>query len=147
MTGTPDRASARQFYYRFLVELWGAEPARRAQLAAELVTDDFAIRRGGHDDPARGPKALLSLVEQSAALFDDIDVRIDQGPVADGDMVAARWTFTGSYSGGLPGARAPEGTRVAFSGLDLVRLADGRAAEYWVSSDADHLMRQLQVEG
>jgi predicted ester cyclase len=79
--------------------------------------------------------------------FDDVRITLDQEPVAQGDLVAARWTFSGSCRGGLPGASAPVGTRVAFSGMDLVRLADGKVAEYWVSSDADHLMAQLGVEG
>jgi hypothetical protein len=138
---------AKDLYRSFLLDLWHAPPERRASLAERIVADDFAIRRGGQDDPTRGPAAILALIEQSLALFDDVRVALDQGPVAEGDLVAARWIFSGSFRGGLPGASAPAGTRVAFSGMDLVRLADGKVAEYWVSSDAGHLMAQLGVEG
>jgi hypothetical protein len=31
--------------------------------------------------------------------------------------------------------------------MDLVRLANGKVAEYWVCSDGDHLMAQLGVDG
>ncbi len=142
-----DAVSARELYRRFLLELWHAPAERRTALAAELVTPDFAIRRGGHAESERGPAAIMDLIEQSTALFDDVEVKIDQGPVADGDLVAARWMFGGSYRGGLPGAGAKAGTRVAFAGMDLVRLAEGRVAEYWVSSDVDHLMAQLEMDG
>ncbi|MGW5365233.1 ester cyclase [Actinopolymorpha pittospori] len=138
---------AKDLYRSFLLDLWHASPRRRVSLAERIVADDFAIRRGGQDDPARGPAAIVDTIERSLALFDDVRVTLDQGPVAEGDLVAARWTFSGSFRGGLPGASAPVGTRVAFSGMDLVRLADGKVAEYWVSSDADHLMAQLGVEG
>lgn len=138
--------AARELYRRFLLELWHSPAEHRSALAAEIIAPDFVMRRGGRPDE-HGPEAVVTLIEQSAALFDDMEVRVDQGPVADADLVAARWTFAGSYQGGLPGTSAPVGTRVAFSGMDLVRLSDGKIAEYWVSSDGDHLMAQLGVDG
>ncbi|WP_211310652.1 ester cyclase [Thermasporomyces composti] len=138
--------AARDLYRRFLLELWHAPAERLPALATEVVAPDFVRHRGGAPDQ-HGPAAIVTLIEQSTALFDDVAVTIDQGPVADGDLVAARWIFAGAYRGGIPGATAPVGTRVAFSGMDLVRLANGKVAEYWVSSDGDHLMAQLGVDG
>lgn len=147
MPQAPDTGTSADLYLRFLLDLWHAPAERRAALAAEIVAPDFVIRRGGADDPSRGAEAITTLIDQSTALFDEIEVSVDQGPVADGALVAARWIFAGTYRGGLPGASAPAGTRVAFGGMDLVRVADGKVAEYWVSSDADHLMAQLEVKG
>jgi predicted ester cyclase len=47
----------------------------------------------------------------------------------------------------MPGATAPEGTEVTFGGIDIMRVADGRLAEYWVSSDGISLMQQLGALG
>jgi hypothetical protein len=40
----------------------------------------------------------------------------------------------------------PAGTQVSFSGHDLLRVDRGRFAEYWVISEQEHLMAQLQVD-
>ena len=44
----------------------------------------------------------------------------------------------------MRGATAPAGTRVGFSGHDLLRVDTGRFAEYWVISETEHLLAQLQ---
>ena len=53
----------------------------------------------------------------------------------------------GVYAGGIPGASAPAGTPVSFGGSDILRVADGCFAEYWVSSDGLALMEQLGAVG
>ncbi|HEY6738207.1 MAG TPA: ester cyclase [Actinopolymorphaceae bacterium] len=131
----------RALYDDFLLGLWHADPAGRQRLAEEIIAPDFVLTRGGGE--ARGPAAIVELIEQSHALFDDIDVALDVGPIADGDHVAARWTFRGAYRGGMPNVPAEPGTRVEFHGVDIIRIADGKVAQYWVSSDVDHLMAQL----
>ncbi len=61
------------------------------------------------------------------------------------DHIALRWIAEGTYGGGFPGATAPIGTPVAFTGTDLLRVEDGRFVEYWVNSDIHVLLRQLRV--
>jgi hypothetical protein len=58
-------------------------------------------------------------------------------------MVAARWGSLAAYAGGIPGASAPAGTPVASSSIDIMRVENGRFAEYWVSSDGLAVMAQL----
>jgi hypothetical protein len=43
----------------------------------------------------------------------------------------------------MPGATAPVGTPATLRGADVLRIADGRFAEYWVSSDKEELVAQL----
>lgn len=138
-TETPGRV-----YERFLLELWHTGSGDRlASLAEEVIDPDFVIRRNGDESALRGPAAIVDTIEQSLALFDDVRVTLDLGPIVDGDLVSARWTFAGAYRGGIPGAPAEPGTRVAFSGIDIVRVADGKVVEYWVSADGEYLARQL----
>jgi predicted ester cyclase len=44
----------------------------------------------------------------------------------------------------MRGATAPAGTRVSFSGHDLLGVDGGRLAGYWVISETQHLLAQLQ---
>jgi len=137
-------------YRAFLLDLWRADDARIDEIAAEIAADDLVIHQArpgpGSSEDVRGPQAFANLVRAGRAPFEDVDVNLDIGPLVDGDMVAARWTFRGRYAGGIPGATAPEGTEVAFSGIDIMRAEGGRLVEYWVSSDADHLMAQLAID-
>ncbi|MFK8843725.1 ester cyclase [Streptomyces sp. Ac-502] len=57
--------------------------------------------------------------------------------------MGARWTFHGTYCGGIPGATAPAGTPISFAGQDIFRAADGRFTEYWVVSDGLGMMSAL----
>ena len=62
--------------------------------------------------------------------------------VAEGDKVAAMWTFRGTHRGELMGI-APTGKEVAVTGISVFRVADGRIAENWVQSDLLGLLQQL----
>ena len=137
----------RRLYRRWMLELWNGDLA----IAGELVSDDFVIHQARADGAASegpgGPEALVQLVREGHAPFEELSFDIEVGPVVEGDMVAARWVGRGRYRGGLPGATAPAGTPVAFGGIDLLRARDGRFAEYWVSSDGLQLMAQLGALG
>ncbi|MER7504251.1 ester cyclase [Nonomuraea pusilla] len=124
-------------YRRWLGEVWQGD----LDVLGELLAPGFV----GHwpDRDVRGLDETAEQIRQSFALFGDVRTAVDVGPVVDGDTVAARWTFTGAYRGGLPGATAPPGTKVSFSGMDIMRAEDGRFAEYWVVSDALGLMTRL----
>ena len=55
-----------------------------------------------------------------------------------------RWRARGTHRGGFPGA-SPDavGREVTFTGTDILRIADGKFAEYW--GDADSLLFVLQL--
>jgi predicted ester cyclase len=137
----------RQLYRRWILELWNGDLA----VAGELVTDDFVVHQARVDDAGseevRGPEAVVRMVRQGHAPFDDLTFQIEVGPVVEVNMVAARWVGRGRYREGIPGATAPAGTPVAFGGIDLLRARDGRFAEYWVSSDGLALMAQVGALG
>ncbi len=130
---------ARRLYRRWLLELWNGA----LEVAGEIVAPGFV----GHwpDLDVLGPAGVAEAVGQGRTPFQDISISLDVGPIADGDKVAAQWTFRGAYQGGLPGATVPAGTRVAFSGIDILRIdpASRKIVEYWVVSDALKLMAQL----
>lgn len=129
---------ARALYHRWLYELW---PTADRELARRLVTPGFV----GHwpDREVSGPDALAAAIEEALSLFTDVTTLIEVGPLVEGDLVAARWAFRGTYRGGLPGVDASAGNPAVLRGADMLRVEDGRFAEYWVSSDAEQLVRQL----
>jgi hypothetical protein len=133
-------------YRRWLDDLWNGDPDRLEEIAAGLVTEDFTGHWPGRPGLVRGPAALAEAVRQGRLPFRGLRFAVVVGPVAGGGLIAARWSARGAYEGGahaLPGVTAPPGTPVTFHGHDMLRVADGRLAEYWVISESEYLMDQL----
>jgi hypothetical protein len=68
---------------------------------------------------------------------------VEVRPIIDGDLVCGRWHLQGGYAGGMPGATAAPGSRVDFTGTDILRIAGGVFAEYWLNSDVHVMAAQL----
>jgi len=112
-----------ELYRRFLLELWSAPDEDLERLAAEVVSPDFVGLAG----PRRArPERAAEVIKAGREPFDDVNVRLESGPITGEDMVAARWTFSG---------KLPDGTPYVLRGADVLRVEDGRFAEYWPSSD------------
>jgi steroid delta-isomerase-like uncharacterized protein len=77
--------------------------------------------------------------------FPDVEVRVDE-VLVEGDRAAVATTITGTPRGELLGL-APTGRRVSVTGIDLVRVADGRIVEHRGLTDTVGLLRQLQARG
>ena len=119
-----DNGDARDLYRRWINELWNGGPGTAADVASELVTDDFV----GHwpDRPVRGARALADVVTQTHEPFGQLTFVITVGPLVDGNHVAGRWAAEGENADGP----------ARFFGNDIVRVHDGKIAEYWAASSA-----------
>ena len=129
-------------YRQWLPGLWNAEPCSMAALAAEIFTAD-AVAHWGPGRDYSTPETIAAKVREGVEMFDDVVVELEHGPVVDGDLVAARWTFAGRFRGGVPEFPGKEGAEVRYHGMDLMRARDGRFAEYWPMGDNLTLMQQL----
>ncbi len=130
---------------RAWLQLWNGDAGR----VDDLVAPDFrlhaAMMDGGDGSAVDSPQALVAWIGQTRAAVPDLTFSVQVGPIVDGNHLAVRWRGQGGYAGGMPGANAPVGTRVDFTGTDVLRVEDGRLAEYWVNSDTLLLLTQLQV--
>ncbi|MFD1930866.1 ester cyclase [Nonomuraea mangrovi] len=115
-----------KLYRRWLLEMWNGD----FNLADELVAPEFVGHWPGMD--VHGPEGLKGALAQGFEPFANVSVTLDAGPIVDGDLVAARWTFSGDHTGAIPGVAV---TRITFSGHDILRAEGGRFVEYWVISD------------
>ena len=91
--------------------------------------------------PALDSDAWVAFLDASLEGFPDLHLEV-QDTVADDAMNAQRILFTGTHTGhfrGLP----PTGRKVRFSGLEISRMVDGKAAEHWFQMDTLMLFEQL----
>ena len=127
------------------MQLWNGSYDVAPQLIAEKFTLHAALMGGGDSGTIDSPEALVGWVTQIRTALPDLRFTVEVGPIVDGDLIALRWRAEGSYAGGMPGAAAPAGTPVDFTGSDLLRVHEGQVAEYWVNSDVHLLFARLQV--
>ena len=64
--------------------------------------------------------------------------------IAEGDMIAGRFTLTGTHQGDFGGIAAT-GKKISVTGHDQLRVLEGKVAEHWVEMDTLGMMQQLGV--
>lgn len=111
------------------------------EVCTQFLTEDFVINLAGMPFQMRGRDAWIQNAETMQHAFPGIQARIDDIFSA-GDRVAVRLTFQGTHKGEFLGIPAT-GRDVEYSSIELYRVADGKLAEEWISSDTATLMRQL----
>jgi steroid delta-isomerase-like uncharacterized protein len=109
--------------------------------ALELVGDDYVGHLPGAPEPIRGKDGFREFVNAYLTGFPDSAIIVDD-QIAEGELVATRWTGRGTNTGELMGM-PPTGKQVTVSGITYSRIADGKAREAWVSWDTLSLMQQL----
>jgi predicted ester cyclase len=131
MLGTRDVVEA--FYERF----WrlGDEAAADALVAEAVVHGQF---------PAGWPsgrEGVKRLVREWRTGFPDMDEEVLL-VVHEGEWVTSRFRLTGTHTGPFYGL-APTGRRVDITGIDALRVRDGRIVEWHYQEDALGLFAQL----
>lgn len=128
---------------RFRHDLWNTGDLA---LADEIIDRDCLVhaRIPFTTDFTRGPEALKQLVRFYHLTFSNIEMTVEE-IVAEGDMAAVRWSGRGRHTGDLFGLPAT-GREVITSGIDMLRIVDGRIVEGWVNWDALSLLEQIFVQ-
>ena len=127
------------------LELWNGNLAVADEIVAPSFVAHFAPA-GNSPAEVRGPEGLKAWIGGATAAFSDYGFATTVGPLADGDLVAGRWVFRGTYGGGIPGsAPAAVGQPVEYEGADLFRVEDGKIVEYWLSADILQMLQQIGV--
>src|SRR4051794_37644581 len=92
------------------------------------------------------PGGIEGVVARHTMLFTampDIHIEIHD-VIAEGDVTAARFTITGTDTGGFMGMPATS-RPVSVTGMDFMRWRDGLVVEHWGELDMLNLMQQLGV--
>lgn len=129
-------------YRRWLAEVWGKGDI---EVARELVAGDLIDHNAMPGQPP-GLEGQLWALAAIRRAFPDLAFTADV-VAASGDLVAGRWTMTGTNTGpfdlfGLPPTRRP----VTMTGQEIFRAAGGKLVEVWHSEDVPGMLRQLGLE-
>ncbi len=108
---------------------------------AETVADD--VVEHGPREEIRGLDEFLDNPWQNLQAFPDYAGTTD-AMLADGDMVAVRYTISGTHEGQYYGINGT-GRSVEWTGMAMYRIEDDEISEIWLEEDRLGLLDQLGV--
>jgi steroid delta-isomerase-like uncharacterized protein len=111
------------------------------KLAVELVSPDAVFHVPGRPEPVRGPSGYLEIIGMMRGGFPDIQWSLEE-MIAEGDMVAARFTMRGTHEGAFFGV-PPTGKKVEVQAMNFYRFSGGKIVEEHGQPDLLGLMQQI----
>lgn len=115
--------------------------AGNLDVAEEIVATDFRLHLPGASEPLRGIENLKREIKSFRAGFPDREVHV-KDIIAEGDKVAVRVFQECTHQGVFQGVN-PTGKKVKFTNFVIFRIAHGKIAEEWLSSDRLSLLQQI----
>jgi steroid delta-isomerase-like uncharacterized protein len=126
--------------HRWFEEVWNK---RRAEAIDEMFADE-GIAHGLTDasgNELRGPANFKAFFNSFSNAFHDLQITVED-TIAEGDKLVARCTVKGTHTGegiGLAATNLP----VAFTGMCILRIKDGKIIEAWNNFDFTTMFQQL----
>ena len=121
-------------FQRLTDEVWNnGDP----EVADELISPDYIYRNPAIEMSVNGPKQYKDFVDVLRAAYPDLHFSIDE-MVAEGNRVAASWTFEGTFQDITAGPKP-----VKVTGITWTRIIAGKIVEERVHHDALGLLRQI----
>ena len=129
----------KQLMHRWFEEVWNKG---RADAIDEMASPSCLVH--GLGEPMRGPAGFKPFHSAFRDAFPDLQVTIDH-VICEGDMVAARWTASGTHRGnglGFPATNKP----MRVTGMTFACYDDnGQLCEGWNSFDQLGMLQQLGI--
>jgi predicted ester cyclase len=136
MKGAP-MADAKKIVKQTLEEPWKGN--------WDVIDEYIAPAYIGHDpsqpEPIRGIEGTKANLRQYLDAFSGAQITVDE-QIAEGDIVATRWTGRGTHTGEISGI-SPTGKDVTVSGITLSKLEGGKIVEEWTNWDTLGMLAQI----
>ena len=131
-------AAAEEIARRFGEELWAGDIDGMSEYIAEDIIN-HALAPG----TPNGLAGTITEVTNFRTAVPDLQVH-NEDVIVSGDKIVLRWTAKGTQQAPMFG-HAPTGTPLAYSGIDILRVQDGKIVERWIEYDARALQRQVEA--
>ena len=125
---------------RQLEDIWNG---KNPNLVDDIFTANFVRYGPSLEGEIRGREGFRQLVTMYRTTYPDLRVTLED-QVAEGALVATRWTARGTHRGALMGI-APTGKQISVTGVIIDRFAGGKIEAEWAYYDAMGMLQQLGV--
>jgi steroid delta-isomerase-like uncharacterized protein len=117
---------------------------RRLEYIDQVISDTHALGDPTVLGRGVGPSAYRKQVERILTGLPDLKFKVED-TISEGDKLVVYWTMTGTHRGEFLGV-PPTNKRVAFSGMTINLIGDGKILESTVIWDGLGLMKQFGIE-
>jgi steroid delta-isomerase-like uncharacterized protein len=115
---------------------------RRDLDALDQIFDPELINHGADPDEPRGAYHFKHVFRNFIAACPDLQVTI-QDQIAEDDKVVVRWADMGTHTGAALLGIPATGKQIILTGIDILRIRDGKIVERWAENDRVYLMETL----
>jgi len=127
----------KSIYQRF------ADAVNRRDLdALDQIFDPDLINHGAGPDEPRGAYHFKQVFRNFIAACPDLQVMIEDSITKD-DKLVVRWTDTGTHTGAPLLGVPVTGKQIILTGIEILRIRDGKIVERWAENDMRYLMETL----
>jgi steroid delta-isomerase-like uncharacterized protein len=117
---------------------------RRLEYIDQVIAESHALGDPTVLGRGVGPAAYRRQLERFLVGLPDLKLKIDD-TVSEGEKLVVFWTMTGTHRGEFLGV-PPTNKRVAFSGITINLIAEGKILESTVIWDGLGLMKQFGID-
>jgi steroid delta-isomerase-like uncharacterized protein len=107
----------------------------------EYVDENYVGYDPSMPGPMRGKQAFKDFIQMYLSAFPDGAIKVDE-QIAEGDVVASRWTARGTHGGELMGI-APTQKQVTVAGLTYTKFKNGKMVESYANWDTLGMLQQI----
>lgn len=136
-----DPESLEEIATRYGLEVWGAGDLE----AVESIFAQDVVDHNAFPGQAPGREGIEQTLVAYRTAFPDLALTNDD-IVVGSDRVVLRWTARGTHEGELMGIPA-SGAEVTMTGIDILRVEDGKVVERWGEFNGLELMQQIGAAG
>lgn len=129
-----NKSIANQFYAEVISK--GDSSVMKSIMAENFIDHNAApnLPKG-----IEGFKQFLTMV---VTAFPDIQVKVED-VLADADKVIVRLTVSGTQTGVFMGNIPPSGKHAVWTGIDIIKIENGKITERWSQRDLLGIMKQI----
>ncbi len=109
---------------------------------AERLFEKDVVDHNPQPGQTAGIDGIKQIIALYHAVFPDLTLT-SEDIVVEGDRAVLRWSATGTHSGDQLGT-PPTNRVVQLTGIDIVRITDGKIAERWGETNGLEMMQQIQ---
>ena len=109
--------------------------------ADEILAPDFVDH--AHPEFRPGPEDLKQNLIDFYNAFPDASITVEE-MIGEGDIIAFRFILRGTHTRPF-GKIASTGKEIVWTGMDFVRIRNGKVVELWSNQDTLGMLRQLDV--
>lgn len=89
----------------------------------------------------KGIAAMKEIAQVWITGFPDLSLH-DNLVITENDLISIQWSAKGTHKGEFKGHK-PTGKPIAYSGVTVYRIKNGKIIEYWAYIDMQHLLSQI----